>query len=335
MTSERAPNPSDDDAPTVDPDPPEPSEEVAPPPPGTDPPELLEDVPLAPSKTPFFQAVHALRYQRQAMIKLIEGRLNHPIICYVSGDLCSLDRDDTIGFTDLLHNIPAGSDLDLLLHTGGGDIDAAEKLISLVRKRVAEGRLRIIIPDFAKSAGTLMALGADSLVMSDTSELGPIDPQIVLADADGNRIRYSVQNYLDAYKTHSDTLTTTPTNVPAQIMLNKLDPARVKLFESVRDRARNIAENQLKRGMFRDGTGNYTKTAAALLDTTRWLTHGQMISWEDAADDEIGLTVEYLEPTAEEWQEYWQLYCLQRLAVGDRQKLFESNYASLVVDSPA
>jgi hypothetical protein len=319
MSSDQPTNTNDDDGtPPVDPDPPE----------------LLEDVPLEPSKTPFFQAIHALRYQRQAMIKLIESRLNHPIICYISGNLSSIDRDDTIGFADLLHNVPMGSDLDLLLHTGGGDIDAAEKLISLVRKRVGEGRLRIIIPDFAKSAGTLMALGADALVMSDTSELGPIDPQIALADADGNRIRYSVQNYLDAFNTHSATLATAPTNVPAQIMLNKLDPARVKLFESVRDRARNIAQNQLKRGMFRGGTGNYTKAASALLDTKRWLTHGQMISWEDAADDEIGLTVEYLEPTSEEWQEYWQLYCLQRLAIGDRQKLFESNYASLIVDSP-
>ena len=313
------------------------SEEATPLPPDLDSGELLEGVSLEPSKTPFFQAVHALRYQRQAIIKLIESRLMHPIICYVSGNLSAIDRDDTIGFADLLHNIPIGSDLDLLLHTGGGDIDAAEKIISLVRKRVGEGRLRIIIPDFAKSAGTLMALGADSLVMSDTSELGPIDPQIVLADGDGNRIRYSVQNYLDAYIAHSATLAATPTNVPAQIMLSKLDPGRVKLFESVRDRARNIAQNQLKRGMFRGGTGtsNYTKTASALLDTTRWLTHGQMISWEDAADDEIGLTVEYLEPTSEEWQGYWQLYCLQRLAIGDRQKLFESNYASLVVDGPA
>jgi hypothetical protein len=109
---------------------------------------------------------------------------------------------------------------------------------------------------------------------------------------------------------------------------------RRDLYLLIEVAARNIAQNQLKRGMFRGGTGNYTKAASALLDTKRWLTHGQMISWEDAADDEIGLTVEYLEPTSDEWQEYWQLYCLQRLAVGDRQKLFESNYASLVVDSP-
>ena len=42
--------------------------------------------------------------------------------------------------------------------------------------------------------------------------------------------------------------------------------------------------------------------------------------------------VEHLEYHSEEWQDYWLLYCLQRLAVRDRQKLYESDYASLVID---
>jgi len=58
-----------------------------------------------------------------------------------------------------------------------------------------------------------------------------------------------------------------------------------------------------------------------------------MISWQDAQDPRIGLTVEYLDPRSELWQEYWQLYCIQRLAVRDNQKLFESDYASLVFDA--
>ena len=41
--------------------------------------------------------------------------------------------------------------------------------------------------------------------------------------------------------------------------------------------------------------------------------------------------VEYLEYHAEEWQKYWRLYCLQRLAVGNRQKLYESDSVSLVI----
>ena len=42
----------------------------------------------------------------------------------------------------------------------------------------ATGTLRVIVPDYAKSDSTLLALTADTVVMSDSSELGPIDPQI-------------------------------------------------------------------------------------------------------------------------------------------------------------
>src|SRR5205814_2720520 len=64
------------------------------------------------------------------------------------------------------------------------------------------------------------------------------------------------------------------------------------------DRATRFAENQLKRGMFRN-EGNWSAAARQLLDPTRWQSHGQMISWSDAADPSIGLTVEYLKPESE------------------------------------
>ena len=287
----------------------------------------------APAKTPLFQAIHAQRYQRQAIAQRIESRSRRRLICYVSGKGCVIDRDDTIPFVDLLHNIPAGEDLDLLLHTGGGDVDAAEKLISMIRTKVGAATLRIVVPEYAKSAGTLMVLGSDAVVMSDTSELGPIDPQITLSDGNGNLIRHSVQGYLDAYDEYTQTLRTDPGDVAAQIMLSKLDPATVKLFQAVNARARKFAESQLQQGMFRNG-GNWSAAAGELIDTKRWQSHAQMISWQDAQDPRIGLNVEYLDPLSEEWQEYWQLYCLQRLAVTDRQKLYESSYVSLTIDSP-
>ena len=95
-------------------------------------------------------------------------------------------------------------------------------------------------------------------------------------------------------------------------------------------RARQAAENLLKRGMFRNG-GNWSRTVEELLDTTRWLSHAQMISWEDARDPLIGLVVEYRAYHSEEWQNYWRLYCLQSLAVGRSQKLYESDCASLII----
>lgn len=283
------------------------------------------------NKTPMFSAIHAPRYHRQALIKDIQRKYGRRTISYVSGSAASINRDDVVFFMDILHHVVPNSDLDLILHTGGGDVDAAEKLISLVRTRVGTGRLRAIVPDFAKSAGTLMTLGADRIVMSDTSELGPIDPQITLKDGHGNLIRHSVQSYLDAYESHAETLQNNPKDVVALTMLGKLEPATVKLFEAVRDRARKFAEDQLKLGMFRSGAGNFTKIASDLIDTKRWLTHGQMIGWQDAI--QIGLSVDYLNPSSEDWQCYWQLYCLQRLAIQDREKLFESDVASLATES--
>ena len=277
------------------------------------------------TKTPLFQANSAQRYQRQMLIKQIQARTKPRLVCYVSGNDCVIDADDTMPFVDLLHNVPPNEDVDLLLHTSGGSIDTAEKLVRMVRNKVGTAAFRIIVPDFAKSAGTLMVLGADCVVMSETSELGPIDPQMPLFGR-----WQSVQNYLDAYATHAKALRSDPSDAAAQIMLGKLDPATLKLCEVATDRARQAAEDLLRHGMFRN-SGNYTKTASKLLETERWLSHGQMISWEDAMDDTIGLVVEHLDYHSETWQDYWQLYCLQRLEVGNRQKLYESDYASLVI----
>ena len=286
---------------------------------------VLKRAVLQATKTPLFQANSADRYQRQAIIKQIQVRTRRLLICYVSGTESVIDASDTVPFVDLLHNVPPGKDVDLLLHTAGGSIDTAEKLIRMMRSKVGTAALRIIVPDFAKSAGTLMVLGADSVVMSDMSELGPIDPQTPLFGR-----WQSVQNYLDAYATHDKTLKNDPDNVAARIMLGKLDPATLKLCDVATARARQAAESLLKHGMFRDG-GNWSQTASELLETTRWLSHGQMISWEDAQDPQIGLVVEYLEYHSEAWQDYWQLFCLQRLAVGERQKLYESDHVSLVI----
>src|SRR5260221_8942706 len=73
-----------------------------------------------PTKTPMYEAIHAARYHRQTLIKKIEEEYGHRLICYVSGKSGSIDRDDTAGFMELLHNIQPEENVDLLLHTGGG-----------------------------------------------------------------------------------------------------------------------------------------------------------------------------------------------------------------------
>ena len=106
----------------------------------------------------------------------------------------------------------------------------------MIRQKVGTATLRVIVPDFAKSAGTLIALGADWIVMSDTSELGPIDPQVIRSDSDGNRMAHSVLSYLEAFEHHAEVLRQDPGNIASQIMLNKLDPGTLKQFEAIRTR---------------------------------------------------------------------------------------------------
>ncbi len=281
-----------------------------------------------PTKTPMYKAIHSSRYERQGLIKRICEMSGASLICYVCGSETLIGRDDTVFLVDLLHNVRRNTPVDILLHTGGGDIDAAEKLINIIRTWVGPSRLRAVVPDYAKSAGTLMALGTDSIVMSDTSELGPIDPQVRMRDASGNFVWYSVQTYIDAYETHCALLRESPTDVPSRLMLEKLDPAVMKRMEAIRERSRQFAESQLKSGMSRFQAVNYTSIAAELLNTKKWVDHGQMIDWNAAL--QMGLNVTHVDPASEDWQDLWQLYCLQRLAIKDGEKLFESLHASLI-----
>jgi len=292
--------------------------------PNAAPPELATSP--APTKTPMYEAVNAPRYHRQELIKKIEAEFGRKLICYVSGSAATIDRDDTVGFMEVLHNLPPDTSIDLMLHSRGGDVDAAEKLLSLVQSTVGSGKLRVIIPEFAKSAGTLMVLGADTLLMSDTSELGTIDPQIWADDGQGNTVCHSVLSCIDAYSTHSAALVKDPNDPVARLMLGKLDPTTLQTYTAIRERARNFAENQLKRK-----GRNFSAITSALLDTKRWPSHGQMIGWQDATH-ELNLEVEYLPPRSSQWQSYWRLYCLLRLAVSPKQNIFESAYASLTLD---
>ncbi|KMM46522.1 hypothetical protein CWIS_04955 [Cellulomonas sp. A375-1] len=63
----------------------------------------------------------------------------------------------------------------LLLSSPGGDGEVAVRLVRAMQARCS--RLTIVVPDMAKSAGTIMCLGADELLMGPASDLGPVDPQ--------------------------------------------------------------------------------------------------------------------------------------------------------------
>lgn len=66
--------------------------------------------------------------------------------------------------------------IDMILHTPGGMVLAAEQIANALCRR--EGKVTVFIPHYAMSGGTLIALAADEIVMDENAVLGPVDPQV-------------------------------------------------------------------------------------------------------------------------------------------------------------
>ena len=66
--------------------------------------------------------------------------------------------------------------LDLVIHSGGGNIHVAYQIVKLLRLHTKE--ISACVPLYAKSAATLLCLGADSIFVDELAELGPLDTQI-------------------------------------------------------------------------------------------------------------------------------------------------------------
>lgn len=78
--------------------------------------------------------------------------------------------------------------LDVVLQTPGGDIDAAFLIAKILKKKAKI--VNIIVPLYAKSAGTLMCLVGNEIFLTDLSELGPLDTQI-FEQQDGGQSGYT------------------------------------------------------------------------------------------------------------------------------------------------
>ncbi len=78
------------------------------------------------------------------------------------------------------------TEIDLWLDSDGGNLQATYKLVLLLQSKCRT--LRIVVPEWAKSAATLLAIAGDELYMGADAELGPLDPQIRHPDRDDCKV---------------------------------------------------------------------------------------------------------------------------------------------------
>lgn len=182
----------------------------------------------------------------------------------ISPELVTIVDEDMQGMMEVSHGL-TGSNLDLILHSPGGSLEAAEAIVTYLRSRFRH--IRVIVPHLAMSAATMIACAADVIVMGKHSFLGPTDPQLLLTTALGARM-VPVDDILEQFKQAKNECQD-PTKMAAWLpMLSQYGPDLLVQCQNARDLARTLVENWLKSYMFRRSPNREAKAK----ETAEWLT---------------------------------------------------------------
>lgn len=133
--------------------------------------------------------------ERQDIIKNLEGLRGSRVITLITGDRVvapTMIADDCLRplYDHLLSVAKEGNPekIDLVLYTRGGFVETPWKIVTKIRQFCQQ--FNVIIPYRAHSAGTMIAIGADTILMSPMSELGPIDPFVQIAPQPGKPVPF-------------------------------------------------------------------------------------------------------------------------------------------------
>ncbi|AHF79974.1 SDH family Clp fold serine proteinase [Thermococcus paralvinellae] len=171
---------------------------------------------------------------------------------------------------------PKDKPIDLIIHTPGGLVLAATQIAKALKDHPAE--TRVIVPHYAMSGGTLIALAADKIIMDPHAVLGPVDPQLG---------QYPAPSIVRAVQKKGPEKVDDQTLILADVAEKAINQVRNFVFELLKDK---YGEEK-------------AKELAQILTEGRW-THDYPITVEEAK--KLGLHVSTDVP--EEVYELMQLY---------------------------
>ena len=145
--------------------------------------------------------------ERIKLYKAIEKCRSKPLIAYFTSlrpNASAQMASDVISeFTKQITQLPKDTkEVDILIVSNGGDSTVAWRIVSMLRERFK--KISVLVPYAAYSAATLLALGADEILMHPFSNLGPVDPQLIYKRKDGEVIQFGAEDlrhFLDFVKT--------------------------------------------------------------------------------------------------------------------------------------
>jgi len=210
-------------------------------------------------------------------------------------ELLSITDEDVHGMMEVFHGL-RGNSLDLVLHSPGGSAEATEALVSYLRSKFSD--IRVVVPQAAMSAATMLACAANRVVMGKHSSLGPIDPQMFLNTPLGQKA-VPAQAILDQFKKAQDECKDPALLASWLPMLSQYGPALLMECENALKLSHELVSKWLREYMFggrADAKAKADAIAAALANHTFFRSHGRHISRDQATQlGGYGLVIENLE----------------------------------------
>lgn len=225
---------------------------------------------------------------------------------------------------DMMEEVLQNGDLDgkhlvLILNCPGGDGLAAERVINMCRSYSTNG-YTVLVPKMAKSAATMICLGANKIIMSNTAELGPIDPQV----HNGARW-YAAHEIIEAYEELIKKATFGKGRIdPYLQQLQRMDATQIRWIKSAQALSENIAIKSLSTGIMKGSTPSKIRAKIKpFLDPKFTKSHGRPIYHDVASKCGLDVQVEKLKSPL--WTKIWELYVRLNTAVStNTAKIIES-----------
>lgn len=247
-----------------------------------------------------FEALTAERKKQLARISEIRSRdvLVYAADLNASNAPISVQYTDLLPINDQLANLN-GKQVDLILETGGGSGEVAEDIVDLLHNTYEE--VGVIVPGTAKSAGTLMVMAGNEILMEPASSLGPIDAQIQWQGK-----VFSADALLEGIDSIKEEVEKTGKLNRAYIpILQGISPGELQSAENALEFARKLVTDWLVHYKFKnwdahsstgekvtekDRKARAREVAKKLCDHKSWLTHGRSIKIRDLETMKLKIT---------------------------------------------
>ncbi|MGH9023349.1 MAG: SDH family Clp fold serine proteinase, partial [Acidimicrobiia bacterium] len=253
-----------------------------------------------PAQSPLFYAEQADRYERQRLIKAYEERFGCRLIVMSA----PIFGESVTFFEELIYDASGDQDLHLILDSPGGDGETAVRLVRSAQARCRE--LSVIVPDQAKSAATLLAMGAHCILMGPTSDLGPVDPQFMLRP--GHLV--AAKDIIAAVEAAERAIALNPDTYPLHAsLLSDVSALMVQQARSALARTDDLVAEALRSNPDRSES-EVAKLRKQLKEPLIDLptSHGAIFGARDAM--KAGLPVVEADPASDQWRIVWRLWAL-------------------------